>query len=65
VKGQTENYNEFGCFTAFNTVAEYFNEKLINSLKTLRESYPNVEIIYFDYYNAAKRLYEEPQRYGG
>ncbi|KAK2449668.1 GDSL esterase/lipase [Trifolium repens] len=64
VKGQTENYNEFGCFTEFNTVAEYFNEKLINSLNTLRESYPNVKIIYFDYYNAAKRLYEEPQRYG-
>ncbi|KAK2375545.1 GDSL esterase/lipase [Trifolium repens] len=64
VKDQTEKYNKFGCFTTFNTVTEYFNDKLINSLNTLRENYPNVKIIYFDYYNAAKRLYEEPQQYG-
>jgi phospholipase/lecithinase/hemolysin len=64
VKGQTEKYNKFGCSTTFNTIAEYFNDKLINSPNTLRENYPNAKIIYFDYYNAAKRLYEEPQQYG-
>lgn len=62
---KTENYDEFGCFKAFNTMAEYFNDKLIYSINTLRENYPNVKIIYFDYYNAAKRLYEAPEQYGG
>ncbi|XP_039686918.1 GDSL esterase/lipase At5g45910 [Medicago truncatula] len=61
---KTENYDEFGCFKAFNTMAEYFNDKLIYSINTLRENYPNVKIIYFDYYNAAKRLYEAPEQYG-
>uniref|UniRef100_A0A0D9UAY7 Sinapine esterase n=2 Tax=Medicago truncatula TaxID=3880 RepID=A0A0D9UAY7_MEDTR len=60
---KTENYDEFGCFKAFNTMAEYFNDKLIYSINTLRENYPNVKIIYFDYYNAAKRLYEAPEQY--
>jgi len=46
-------------------MAEYFNDKLIYSINTLREKYPNVKIIYFDYYNAAKRLYEAPEQYGG
>jgi hypothetical protein len=61
----TKNYDEFGCFKAFNTVTQYFNDNLISSITTLRETYPDVKIIYFDYYNDAKRLYEEPQKYGG
>ncbi|XP_050902910.1 GDSL esterase/lipase At5g45910-like [Lathyrus oleraceus] len=60
----TKNYDEFGCFKAFNTVIQYFNDNLIYSITTLRETYPDVKIIYFDYYNNAKRLYEEPQKYG-
>ena len=61
----TKNYDEFGCFKAFNTVIQYFNDNLVYSITILRETYPDVKIIYFDYYNNAKRLYEEPQKYGG
>ena len=46
-------------------MAEYFNDKQIYSINTLREKYPNVKIIAFDYYNATKHLYEIPEQYDG
>jgi phospholipase/lecithinase/hemolysin len=49
---------------AYNTLAEYFNEQLKNAIDTLRKNNPQAKIIYFDYYNDAKRLYQAPQQYG-
>ncbi|XP_058739052.1 GDSL esterase/lipase At5g45910-like [Vicia villosa] len=59
-----EDYDEFWCLIAYNNLVEYFNEQLKNSLETLRHKYPEVKIIYFDYYNDAKRLYQNPKEYG-
>ncbi|KEH17248.1 putative sinapine esterase [Medicago truncatula] len=59
-----EDYDEFGCLIAYNNLIEYFNGQLKNSIETLRQKHPEVKIIYFDYYNDAKRLYQTPQQYG-
>ncbi|WJX93406.1 acetylajmaline esterase [Trifolium repens] len=59
-----EDYDEYGCLIAYNTLAEYFNEQLKNAINTLRKNNPQAKIIYFDYYNDAKRLYQAPQQYG-
>ncbi|KAK2408240.1 GDSL esterase/lipase [Trifolium repens] len=59
-----EDYDELGCLIAYNTLAEYFNEQLKNAIDTLRKNNPQAKIIYFDYYNDAKRLYQAPQQYG-
>jgi len=59
-----EDYDEFWCLVAYNNLVEYFNGQLKNSIETLRQKHPEVKIIYFDYYNDAKRLYQTPQQYG-
>lgn len=59
-----EDYDEFKCLIAYNTLVEYFNEQLKNAIETLRGKNPQAKIIYFDYYNDAKRLYQAPQQYG-
>lgn len=58
-----EDYDEFGCLIAYNTLTEYFNGQLKNSLETLRQKHSQVKIIYFDYYNDVKRLYQTPRQY--
>lgn len=59
-----EEFDEFGCFIPFNTLVEYFNEQLKKSIETLKQKYPQAKIVYFDYYNTLKRLYQSPQQYG-
>ncbi|GAU17305.1 hypothetical protein TSUD_110210 [Trifolium subterraneum] len=59
-----EDYDEHGCLIAYNTFTEYFIEQLKISIETLRQQHPQAKIIYFDYYNDAKRLYQDPQQYG-
>ncbi|KAI5408437.1 hypothetical protein KIW84_054317 [Lathyrus oleraceus] len=59
-----EDYDEFGCLISYNTFTEYFNEQLKNSIETLKQKHPQTKIVYFDYYNDAKRLYQAPQQYG-
>ncbi|KAI5408441.1 hypothetical protein KIW84_054321 [Lathyrus oleraceus] len=59
-----EDYDEFGCLISYNTFTEYFNEQLKNSIETLKQKHHQAKIIYFDYYNDAKRLYQAPQQYG-
>ncbi|XP_004516452.1 GDSL esterase/lipase At5g45910-like [Cicer arietinum] len=59
-----EDFDEFGCLVAYNNLVEYFNEQLKNAIKTLQQKNSQAKIIYFDYYNDAKRLYQAPQQYG-
>jgi len=49
---------------AYNSFIKYFNEQLKKSIETLRQKHPQAKIVYFDYYNNAKHLYEAPQQYG-
>ncbi|XP_058783867.1 GDSL esterase/lipase At5g45910-like [Vicia villosa] len=59
-----EDYDEFGCLISYNTFTEYFNEQLKHSIETLKQKHPQAKIVYFDYYNDAKRLYQAPEQYG-
>jgi phospholipase/lecithinase/hemolysin len=59
-----EDYDESGCLIAYNAFTEYFIEQLKSSIETLKQKHPQAKIIYFDYYNNVKRLYQEPQKYG-
>ncbi|XP_058782087.1 GDSL esterase/lipase At5g45910-like [Vicia villosa] len=59
-----EDYDEFGCLISYNTFTEYFNEQLKSSIETLKQMHPQAKIVYFDYYNDAKRLYQAPEQYG-
>ncbi|KAL2337214.1 hypothetical protein Fmac_011660 [Flemingia macrophylla] len=58
------DYDQFGCLTTYNAFIEYYNEQLKKAIETLRQQNPNVKITYFDYYGAAKRLFQAPQQYG-
>ncbi|KAL2337215.1 hypothetical protein Fmac_011661 [Flemingia macrophylla] len=58
------DYDQFGCLTTYNAFIEYYNEQLKKAIETLRQQNPNVKITYFDYYGAAKRLFQASQQYG-
>ncbi|KAL2335858.1 hypothetical protein Fmac_010304 [Flemingia macrophylla] len=51
-----DDYDQFGCLTAYNAFIEYYNEQLKKAIETLRQENPHVRITYFDYYGAAKRF---------
>ncbi|KAL0398500.1 UNVERIFIED_CONTAM: GDSL esterase/lipase [Sesamum radiatum] len=53
-----------GCLNWPNEFSRYHNELLQKELGSIRELYPNVTIVYADYFNAAMRLYLSPDQYG-
>ncbi|KAK7314200.1 hypothetical protein VNO77_39413 [Canavalia gladiata] len=59
-----DDYDQFGCLKAYNTFIKYYNGKLKQAIKMLRQKNSKVKIIYFDYYDAAKCLFQEPHKYG-
>ncbi|KAI3740556.1 hypothetical protein L2E82_31024 [Cichorium intybus] len=59
------NYdNTTGCIIELNKFVEYHNMLLQKALDQMRDVYPNVNIIYADYYNAAMQFYRSPEEYG-
>ncbi|KAL8130341.1 hypothetical protein V2J09_019496 [Rumex salicifolius] len=64
---QTKNsadYDQNGCLKAYNAFSSYHNSELNLSLKKLRSKYPNVKIIYADFYAASMQFYHTPQHHG-
>lgn len=59
-----EDYDQLGCLIAYNNLIEYFNGQLKHAIDTLRKKYPQANIMYFDYYNDTKRLFQQPEEYG-
>ncbi|XP_056172015.1 GDSL esterase/lipase At1g31550-like isoform X2 [Syzygium oleosum] len=53
-----------GCLNWLNEFSQYHNEQLQRKLNHLRELHPQANIIYIDYYNAALRFYESPDKFG-
>ncbi|KAL5146312.1 GDSL esterase/lipase [Glycine soja] len=45
-----DDYDQFGCLTAYNAFIKYYNKQLKKAIETLRHENPNVKITYFDYY---------------
>ncbi|KAI3764181.1 hypothetical protein L2E82_14184 [Cichorium intybus] len=62
---KSEEYDKTtGCLVRFNKFLEYHNQLLQTKLQHLRELYPNVNIIYADYYNAAMQIIRSPLKFG-
>ncbi|PWA98776.1 hypothetical protein CTI12_AA014950 [Artemisia annua] len=53
-----------GCLIRLNEFAEYQNELLQTKLNRIREFHPDVNVIYADYYNAAMKIYQSPDKFG-
>ncbi|KAJ9546975.1 hypothetical protein OSB04_019518 [Centaurea solstitialis] len=56
--------NTTGCLIRLNKFAEHHNELLQRELNHIRECYPDVNIMYGDYYNAAMQFYWYPDKFG-
>ncbi|KAL3812830.1 hypothetical protein ACJIZ3_014098 [Penstemon smallii] len=54
-----------GCIKWLNRFAQYHNHLLQKELSRIRELHPQTTIIYGDYYNAAMKMYRNPEVYGG
>ncbi|KAK9051657.1 hypothetical protein SSX86_028285 [Deinandra increscens subsp. villosa] len=61
---KVEYDNSTGCLTHLNEFADYHNELLKTELSQMRESHPEVNLIYADYYNAAMQFFRSPNKYG-
>ncbi|XP_078153496.1 GDSL esterase/lipase At1g28600-like isoform X2 [Carex rostrata] len=60
-----EDYDpESGCLKHFNEFAEYHNAMLFKELEKLQLLYPNVTIIYADYYEASMNIFRNPKKLG-
>ncbi|CAI0439407.1 unnamed protein product [Linum tenue] len=58
-------YDPFtGCLAQLNKLSEYHNELLQAELSRTRRLYPDINIIYVDYYNAVLRIYQAPEQFG-
>lgn len=53
-----EDYDDSNCLIEFNNFAKRQNQHLTLMLDKLRQRHPHAKILYADYYNAAKPLYD-------
>ncbi|OMO85073.1 Lipase, GDSL [Corchorus olitorius] len=60
----TNAYDELHCLKYFNNFAIYQNDLLQKGIKELKEEYPNVIIVYGDYYNAFLGLFRKANMFG-
>lgn len=62
---EVEKYDPItGCLIRLNEFAEYQNELLQTKLNRIKEFHPEVNVIYADYYNAAMKIYQSPDKFG-
>nr|XP_017221503.1 PREDICTED: GDSL esterase/lipase At5g45910-like [Daucus carota subsp. sativus] len=57
-------YDRNGCLRAHNAFAKFHNKQLQFALGSLRAKYPHANIMYADYYNAAKKYVHNPLHHG-
>uniref|UniRef100_A0A5B7CCA0 GDSL esterase/lipase n=1 Tax=Davidia involucrata TaxID=16924 RepID=A0A5B7CCA0_DAVIN len=57
-------YDQNGCLKAYNAFSKYHNSQLKLALQKLRHKYPHANIIYADYYGAAKPSIHTPIHHG-
>lgn len=58
------DYDEEGCLKKINYLALYHNTLLKKSLKQLHCKYPQVKIVYADYYEPVLELVKSSEHYG-
>ncbi|KAE9595910.1 hypothetical protein Lal_00030938 [Lupinus albus] len=56
--------DEYGCAKAYNEAAQYFNQKLKESLAQFRIEFLDAAITYVDIYSAKLSLFQDPKKYG-
>ncbi|CAO2179228.1 unnamed protein product [Urochloa humidicola] len=63
---QKEDYydEQTGCIKWLNEFAEHHNRMLQEELEKLRNLYPDVTIIYADYYGASLNIFQAPLKFG-
>ncbi|KAJ4967248.1 hypothetical protein NE237_019097 [Protea cynaroides] len=57
-------YDEVGCIIPYNKVAEYFNQKLKETVVELSKELPSAAITYVDIYTVKYRLISQAEKYG-
>jgi hypothetical protein len=57
-------YDEFHCLKGLNSLASYHNELLKQTVEGLKTNYPDVIIVYGDYYKAFMSIYQNAQSLG-
>ncbi|KAJ4959932.1 hypothetical protein NE237_019842 [Protea cynaroides] len=55
----TAAYDEFKCLKSLNSFAMFHNDHLQRALHQLRKKYPKVDIVYANYYNAFKWVFDK------
>ena len=59
-----EDYDETNCLISYNDLSIFHNELLQNVLVDLMFQYPQVTLVYGDYYNIAFEILKNPLAYG-
>ncbi|KAJ3695216.1 hypothetical protein LUZ60_000593 [Juncus effusus] len=60
-----EDYEpDTGCIKRLNSFSQYHNAMLNKELDRLRKLYPNVTIIYADYFRASMNIFRDPKKFG-
>lgn len=60
----TAAYDEFKCIRGLNSFSRYHNELLKQTVEGLKKQYPEVIIVYGDYYKAFMSIYQNAQSLG-
>ncbi|KAJ6305932.1 hypothetical protein OIU76_003064 [Salix suchowensis] len=60
----TAAYDEFKCIKGLNSFSSYHNELLKQTVEGLKKQYPDVIIVYGDYYKAFMSIYQNAQSLG-
>lgn len=58
------SYDEMGCLKSLNNLTTLLNKQLQEALDILRNEFPNVVILYADYYNTFLSLLREASTLG-
>ncbi|KAH9611934.1 hypothetical protein KSS87_012692 [Heliosperma pusillum] len=57
-------YDEVKCLKKYNTHSKYHNDQLQKTIIELQKKYPNVAIVYLDYFGAFKEIFQHASLFG-
>ncbi|KAM3207745.1 hypothetical protein ACQJBY_062798 [Aegilops geniculata] len=60
----SNDLDEYGCMTSYNTAVVYYNELLNNSLAEVRKTLQNASIMYVNKYSVVLELFRHPEDHG-
>ncbi|XP_055801028.1 acetylajmalan esterase-like [Solanum dulcamara] len=60
----TSGYDQLGCLRNYNDFASYHNRYVVRAIANLQRQFPNVSIVYGDFYGAILSLLRSPASFG-